>query len=306
MNQHFINTRKLKRVSSLRHIMLIALFIILIHRFTLLFFSHSYWKIFDVKLYSFFLGILLLSFSYLFYIFYEIKKYYLIFIFLFSVGLALVLDQAIFLIVQERTGQGYWSFISIAGTIASTFFILCYIFVLRRIKGTPLVISKPVITSRQTSVFFISYTIGAFLPRIIVLLFPGKSIIIFGFEIHHLYTGLLLFIVSGFYILCSISTIDKLTNRYTALNHLFILLKRNHFVKILLQILKYSSIIVNGFGLGLIFDQYIFLLKGGVTDYDYWRFSSVLGLFIFWALGAIIIFGAFLKQKRMLKLTLRV
>ena len=280
MNSLFQRIEELKRTRSLLFVFLVAGVTILIHRILLLFTPHSYAESLYIKIYLFFVGVLLVTFPFLLLLFFPVRKQEHDLVLLFGIGFGLVLDQANFLIVHERTGQGYWSSPSLSGVLVICLITLFYSFLLGKVQGRPLTIQTKRTNRKDVVIFIFFYLLGLILPRVMVLAYPGRSTVILGFEIHHLFTGLVLFAASTIYLLCSVTVLERLLGYLSFLRKLAFL-ERLPFGKLVSRSRKKLPIMMNAFGLGLILDEYVFLLNGGVTDYDYWKSSSMMGVYFF-------------------------
>jgi len=122
--------------------------------------------------------------------------------------------------------------------------------------------------------FLVAILLGVMAPRITVFMFPGTSTIFFDFEIHHLYWGVLILII---FMLPSIV--------FGCLNHIKIKFATWNFIFV-------------GMGIGLIIDEFVFLLSGGKTDYDYWQNSSSIGTFFLLLIFIILASALYMQIKK--------
>jgi len=295
MNSLFKRIEELKKERSLLFLFLVAGVTILVHRILLLFTPHSYAEFHNVKLYLFFVGVLLLIFPFLLLLFFPIKKQEHDLVLLLGIGLGLVLDQANFLIVHEGNGQGYWSFPSLSGVLIICLITLAYSFLLRVIQGRPLTIRTKRTNRKDVVIFIFFYLLGLILPRLMVLAYPGRSTVINGFEIHHLFTGLVLLAASTIYLLCSVGILERILDYLSFLKKLAFL-ERLPFGKLISRSRKKLPLMMNAFGLGLILDEFTFLLNEGVTDYDYWKDSSMAGVYFFGVLVPLMVLYSFVLK----------
>lgn len=184
-----------------------------------------------------------------------------------AISIALIADGIIFLIVQEATSQGYWEKPSIIGTFLFSLTIIFYCIILhvhnkRKEKIKINLDCKPPKIRGKTNLFYFNLSVvsAVFLSRMLVFLVPDTSTIIFGCEIHHYYTGLLLVII------ITPINIFHPTHNCTAK---FFSININHIYIIFL-----------GFGVGLMVDQIMFILNEGITDYDYWQPISFISAIV--------------------------
>jgi hypothetical protein len=100
--------------------------------------------------------------------------------------------------------------------------------------------------------------------RILVLIVQEKSLMILGYEIHHMYPGIILVLISGF-------------SRFFSKNW-----KINNF-----------DLTIFAIGTGLIIDEAIFLIFTRGNHSDYFSLISNLGAIVLAATFAIIFYGIY-------------
>lgn len=238
----------------------------------------------DFDLYHFYFGIMLLLIGSIILLFTPLKNENIPYkIILFSIGIGLTVDQFIFLIVKEKTEQGYWELPSLLGTLLFTVTIFIYIlflFVFRANKIEQYRIHKKIsdyfLIQRKNEfyAFLVAILLGVIAPRIVVFMSPGTSTMFFDFEIHHLYWGVLILII---FMLPSIV--------FGCLNHIKIKFATWNFIFV-------------GIGMGLIIDEFVFLLSGGKTDYDYWQNSSSISAFFLLLIVIILTSALYMQIKK--------
>jgi len=238
----------------------------------------------DFDLYHFYFGIMLLLIGSIILLFTPLKNENIPYkIILFSIGIGLTVDQFIFLIVKEKTEQGYWELPSLLGTLLFTVTIFIYIlflFIFRANKIEQYRIHKKIsdyfLIQRKNEfyAFLVAILLGVIAPRIVVFMSPGTSTMFFDFEIHHLYWGVLILII---FMLPSIvfGCLNHIKTKFATWNFIFV-----------------------GIGMGLIIDEFVFLLSGGKTDYDYWQNSSSISAFFLLLIVIILTSALYMQIKK--------
>jgi hypothetical protein len=210
------------------------------------------------------------------------KKFTFSFIFL-AISIGLIIDQYLFLIFYEKTKLGYWDIISIIGMILLISILILYTGLILILKKTKIFFKlfmkkrkediSNVSNIKDFSLLFICTILMILVARFYVLLYPNNSLILNGYEVHHLYTGVLIILFSIIPVIF--------------IGHIYL---NNKSRKLLLFII--------GIATGLIIDEFFFLLSGGKTNNDYWNSISVNGVifyFLFFSIFCILLH--FLSQK---------
>ena len=111
------------------------------------------------------------------------------------------------------------------------------------------------------------------ISRVYVFLIPEVSFLLFGYEIHHLFIGtmLLLFLIITVIVFYGLKLNKKL------------------FHLLLMSI---------GIGIGLIIDEFFFLITGGITNNDYWNCNTLKGLFLFLISFSLFYFSMYFLSKK--------
>ncbi len=200
----------------------------------------------------FFIGLIILIIGSVIFLFTPIKlDNILLKIIIITIGIGLTIDQFFFLIINEKNPIHNLEFSSVIGMIFLVVLIFLYMKLLERRQKEEVNIKQTTnfIIQKKIEVYlFIGFLIGGLVfPRIIVFLFPGLSAVLFGFEVHHLYWGVLLIII---FLLPLIFLWYFRSNRssFFVINFIFV-----------------------GFGIGLVIDEFVFLVLGGTSDSDYWQ-----------------------------------
>lgn len=211
----------------------------------------------EYSLYYFFIGLIILIIGSIIFLFTPIKLDNIFSkVIILTIGIGLTIDQFLFLIIKEKDPIHYLEFPSIVGMVFLVILIFLYMKFLEwrqkeevKIKET----TNFIIKKKFEIYLFVGFLIGGlFLPRFIVFLFPGLSAIIFDFEVHHLYWGVLLIIIFLLPLIFSCHFHPD-HSRFFVLNFIFV-----------------------GFGIGLVIDEFVFLFTGGTSDSDYWQDISLI------------------------------
>lgn len=205
------------------------------------------------------------------------------FIFL-AINIGLIIDQYLFLIFHEKTKLSYWDLNSILGMILFIFILSLYtglILILKKnkifyklFKKQKEEVSNYINNLKELSLLFGSSFLMILGTRLLVFLFPENSLVLYGYEIHHIFTGVLILIFTIILV------------NFTG--HIYF----NNKLRLLL-------LFVIGISIGLIIDEFFFLMSGGKTNNDYWNSISVNGAmiyFMFFAILCIVLY--FLSQKK--------
>lgn len=238
----------------------IFLSVIVIRIFSYL--TKPYISFYHLPIYYFYIGLLIMLINALLILFLWRKSCYVMLVMVGS-GIGITMDQFIFLIGEEFSKLTYWSIESLAGSMICLFLVVVisyYIFLSDynyKNKSSEKEGSKPF----QLKFYLIFFIISIIVSRMFVYIFPGTSLIVLGYEIHHLYIGTIALMIG---LLILVSSLCIGTYR------------------------KYKfGVLLSSIGGGLAVDEYIFRVTGGTTDYHYWSFHSFLGTIVF----VICIFG---------------
>ena len=230
----------------------------------------------------FFIGVILLLFVGLTAVFNsQYSKFYFYKLILLAIGFGFIVDQYIFLIINEATGQGYWEYESYFGTFILFLFLVFYTLILIYIrrkkflnKSNQNIINYFSINRHKDLIFlYFIVILTVLVSRILVILLPNVSFFLNDFEIHHILTGVFVLLIS---IITIIVYRDIKINKY----------------------IFYLLLIITGFGIGLIIDEFTFLLYRGVTNEEYWSNISIYGLILLFICFSIFYFSLYLYIKK--------
>ena len=227
------------------------------------------------------------------------EKRHRILVYFTSFGIGLTVDEQVYWILREGAGDVYWGTRSVIGTSLHLAFIIVICFVIflcvgkyidgRKREETVTGSNKRM--NNKVCLFIIGLFLGAFVPRCMVLFFPGKSTYISGYEIHHAMTGVAILIPLEILLLFSNGIFSAGIHSGSGQRNSVLWKTKYIFI-------DYFPALLMGVAIGLIVDEYVFLLMGGVTDDDYWLLSSWLGAVVMGIIISAITLGFLWKMKR--------